>query len=188
MTKAEQIRERMKQMHNKGHYDTSAIIAGVVSAVNGIVSIDVDVDGVIYNDVQLQAIGDGSGVSLIIVPQKGSAVLIGNVEHGTNYVLISADKADKIIAKQADDMYIEVAKNGIKLNGDSNDGLVKIKDLVSKVNGIEQKINDLITACTTQVVTLAPSGAFPLASFFTSVTPLAPTQQSELENTKVKHG
>ena len=53
---------------------------------------------------------------------------------------------------------------------------------------VENKLNDLITACSSQVVTLAPSGTFPLASFFTSVTPLIPTQQIEIENQKVKQG
>lgn len=188
MDKKRKIIEKLKGLHAKGHYDNSAIIIGTVSAVNGIDTIDVDVDGVLYNDVQLQSIIDGSGVSLLVVPKKGSAVLIGNIEHGTGYILLSADVADKIVIKQADDMYIEVAKNVIKLNGDSNDGLVKVKDLVSKVNGIENKVNSILQTLQSIVVPLAPSGTYPFAPLFASVTPLANTQQNEIENTKVKHG
>jgi len=53
---------------------------------------------------------------------------------------------------------------------------------------LSNKMNDLITACSSQIVTLAPSGTFPLASFFTSVTPLIPTQQLEIENITILQG
>ena len=49
-------------------------------------------------------------------------------------------------------------------------------------------MNDLIIACSSQIVTLAPSGTFPLASFFTSVSPLVPTQQLEIENITILQG
>lgn len=62
------------------------------------------------------------------------------------------------------------------------------KGLLKKINNLESKYNDLLTACQSQVVTLAPSGAFPMASFFTSTTPIAPTtQQADIEHPKITH-
>ena len=74
------------------------------------------------------------------------------------------------------------------LNGTDFGGMVKVIELTEKINNLEKKLNDLITACSNQIVTLAPSGTFPLAPYFTSVTPLIETQQSEIENTIIKHG
>jgi len=88
------------------------------------------------------------------------------------------------------DTIIELDKNGdMTLNDGSKDGLVVVADLVTKLNNLENAINSLITSCQSVIVTLAPSGVFPLASFFVSNTPIAPlTQKVDLENTKIKHG
>lgn len=62
------------------------------------------------------------------------------------------------------------------------------KGLLAKITQLENKFNALLTACQSQVVTLAPSGTFPLASFFTTPTPIAPTtQQSDIEHPNITH-
>lgn len=142
MDKPAQIREAIKALTDKPHYNSSALINGTCSAINGIDTIDVDVDDITYHDVQLQAITEGAGKSLIIIPSKGSKVIIGNVENGTGYVLINADKPDRIIIKQADGMYIDVMKDVIKLNGDSEGGILIEKKLVDEL----KKVNDILQA------------------------------------------
>lgn len=120
-----------------------------------------------FFDVLLNADAD-KGFTLI--PANNSVVIVQQTSQATAYVSM-VSKVDQIY-----------------LAGDANGGLVKVQDLVSKLNALENKVNSLIIACSSQVVTLAPSGVFALAPFFTSVTPLTPTQQTELENTTVKHG
>ncbi|MFN7274128.1 MAG: hypothetical protein ACK5VF_03475 [Bacteroidota bacterium] len=106
----------------------------------------------------------------LLIPEVNSIVVVSFLSDSSAYV--------SLVSKVSE----------IQLNGTNYDGLVKVQELTDKLNNLENKLNDLITACSSQVVTLAPSGTFPLASFFTSVTPLIPTQQIEIENQKVKQG
>lgn len=127
-------------------------------------------------------------------PIDGSAefyeVLL-NADADKGFTLIPASDSVVIVQQtsQANAYLTMVSKvDQVYIAGDANGGLVKVQDLTSKLNALENKVNSLIIACSSQVVTLAPSGAFPLAPFFTSVSPLTPTQQTEIENLKVKHG
>ena len=106
----------------------------------------------------------------LLIPEVNSIVVVSFLSDSSAYV--------SLVSKVSE----------IQLNGTNYDGLVRVQELTDKLNNLENKLNDLITACSSQVVTLAPSGTFPLASFFTSVTPLIPTQQIEIENQKVKQG
>jgi hypothetical protein len=106
----------------------------------------------------------------LLIPEVNSIVVVSFLSDSSAYV--------SLVSKVSE----------IQLNGTNYDGLVKVQELTDKLNNLENKLNDLITACSSQVVTLAPSGTFPLASFFTSVTPLTPTQQIEIENITVKQG
>lgn len=67
-------------------------------------------------------------------------------------------------------------------------GLIKINDLVTKVNNLENQVNDLLTALQGITIPLAPSGTYPFAPLFASFDPLTPTEASEIENTKITHG
>jgi hypothetical protein len=106
----------------------------------------------------------------LLIPEVNSIVVVSFLSDSSAYV--------SLVSKVSE----------IQLNGTNYDGLVRVQELTDKLNNLENKLNDLITACSTQVVTLAPSGTFPLASFFTTVTPLIPTQQIEIENITVKQG
>lgn len=106
----------------------------------------------------------------LIIPKLNSVVCVTFIDDSNAYV----------------SMFSEIDE--IQLNGENFDGLVKVADLTSKLNALENKVNDLITACASQVVTLAPAGTFPLAGFFSGVTLLTPTTQVDIENVKVKHG
>jgi hypothetical protein len=118
-------------------------------------------------DVRLMANIDNG---FLLIPEVNSIVVVSFLSDSSAYV--------SLVSKVSE----------IQLNGTNYDGLVRVQELTDKLNNLENKLNDLITACSSQVVTLAPSGTFPLASFFTSVTPLIPTQQTEIENQAVKQG
>ena len=115
--------------------------------------------------------------------------LMANIDNG--FLLIPEVNSIVVVSFLSDDSaYVSLVSkvSEVQLNGKNFDGLVKVQELTDKLNALENKVNDLITACSSQIVTLAPTGTFPLASFFTSVTPLVPTQQLEIENTTILQG
>jgi hypothetical protein len=128
------------------------------------------------------------------VPLNGDADIINvrlmaNIDNG--FLLIPEVNSIVVVSFLSDDSaYVSLVSkvSEVNLNGKNFDGLVKVQELTDKLNALENKVNDLITACSSQIVTLAPSGTFPLASFFTSVTPLIPTQQLEIENITILQG
>jgi hypothetical protein len=106
----------------------------------------------------------------LLIPKTGSLVIVSQISDTVAFISMVSN---------VDQIY---------LHGDSQEGLVTVKSLTTKLNNLENKVNDLIIACSSQIVTLAPTGTFPLAPYFTSVLPLSITTKSEIQNTKVKHG
>jgi len=106
-----------------------------------------------------------------IVPKVGSYVVVTMIEQFGSYVA----------------MYSSVDE--IQLNGSNYSGLVKIADLVTKLNNLENKVNDLITFSATHVHSGVTTGG---GSSAVSPTPVAgaltPTVQANLENLTVKQG
>lgn len=152
---------------------------------------------------------DNSPISIlckiISVDENEMTCVVKPIDEGVNYmdVRLMADPVDDgiyykpavgsvvMISPQTESIYYVSMYSSIEtiwLRGNQYDGLVKVVDLITKLNNLENKLNDLITACSSQVVTLAPSGTFPLASYFASVSPLTPTVQNEIENPNVLHG
>jgi hypothetical protein len=114
---------------------------------------------------------------------------MANIDNG--FLLIPEVNSIVVVSFLSDDSaYVSLVSkvSEVQLNGKNFDGLVKVQELTDKLNALENKVNDLITACSSQIVTLAPSGTFPLAPYFTSVTPLIPTQQLEIENITILQG
>ena len=64
--------------------------------------------------------------------------------------------------------------------------MVKVKELIDKINKLEKQTNDILAALQKTTITLAPSGTFPLAPNFT-MSPLVTTQQADIENDKITH-
>jgi hypothetical protein len=105
----------------------------------------------------------------LIIPKVDSQVIVTMLSNQTGYVA----------------MFSEVDE--IMLNGDNFDGLIKIGDLITKLNNLENKVNLIVTSYTAH--THAVSGLATGVPIGAPVTPtLTPTVQSDLENTTVKHG
>lgn len=116
-------------------------------------------------------IADPSKKGLICIPAVGSAVIISQKAKDSYYVA----------------MFSQVDE--IRLNGVNYGGLVKIDDLVTKLNNLESKVNSIISTFNSHVhpgVTVG--GGATLVSATPVVGVLTPTQLAELENEKVKHG
>lgn len=116
-------------------------------------------------DVQLQAgIADG----LIIEPLVNSMV----------YVLMSKYTLPFIV------QYSDIVS--LSINGIEFGGLVKVIELTNKLNALENIVNDLILKFNTH--THIAAGTPTSITSVIETNNLTPTQQSEIENTVIKHG
>lgn len=104
--------------------------------------------------------------------------------------LVKIDDDKKLISietKKGLTFELDDEKGVIRLNGDKNDGLVKIGPLVNRLNAIENKINShlILYNAHTHVDFLTVSTGPPI---ILDPKPIAPiTTKTILENTKVKH-
>ena len=117
-----------------------------------------------------------SATPLLITPVVGSTVIATFLSKDTAFV----------------SLYSEI--ESVKIMGDQFGGLIKIEELVKKINGLENKLNDLINKFNTHIhITTATISATPVPGVIapptTPETPIAPvTSKSDLENENIKHG
>lgn len=85
---------------------------------------------------------------------------------------------------------ILVTIDGIQFQGGELGGLVKVIDLTTKLNNLENAYNDLVTKFNSHTHVLALSSGTGTAAPTTTAetTILSPTNQTEIENTAIKHG
>lgn len=141
-----------------------------------------------------------SGEVAELAPLNGDANIFGVkliAGTSTSPLLITPTKDSVVIATflSKDTAYIALCSeiDSVAIRGDQYGGLIKVEDLVSKINGLENKVNALIakfnahTHITTATVLVGSPGV--ISPTLTPETPIAPvTLKSDLENTKVKHG
>ncbi len=107
----------------------------------------------------------------LIVPAVDSVVIVSLLS-GSSYYVSMFSKVDSI-----------------QLNGDSYGGIPRVDPLVTKVNALENLLNNVLNVLKTTSIPLAPSGTYPFAPLYAALSNIAPlTQKSDLENTTVKHG
>lgn len=113
---------------------------------------------------------------LVVFPLVGSTVIVALSTRNTAFVL----------------MYSDITK--VQFMDGSLDGMVKVIDLTTKLNNLENLVNDLISKYNNHVhvATLAVSGASATGStnptLSVETTTLTPTQQSEIENKLITQG
>jgi hypothetical protein len=187
MTDYEKLREDLKEFC-KAPIQVSPAKVIAVDQANYTVDVTFPT-GFELPEVRLKTSVDGNKNGFVLIPEVGTNVLvslIGNIKD--ECFVVSFDKIAKVLFVGNDKMVVSFdAEGNVIFNEGMLGGIVKIEQLISRLNAIEQKVNDLILACKSQVVTLAPAGTFPMASFFTSVTNLESSQRSDLENEKLKH-
>lgn len=129
----------------------------------------------------------------LIIPKKDSNVTITFIDDDNAFVSMYSDIDDIQMnltnnLEINNDKTIILSTTEVQLNGDNFDGLVKIGDLITKLNNLENKVNSIINTFNTHthVASSLGSPTTPPSSPVTGT--LTPTQQSDLENTKVKQG
>jgi hypothetical protein len=77
----------------------------------------------------------------------------------------------------------------IYLNGNDYGGLVEVGNLVTKLNNLENKVNDIIASFNSHTHSGVTVGSGVTGTGTPPVTGnLTPTQKSDIENTTVQHG
>jgi hypothetical protein len=114
------------------------------------------------------------------------------VDGKKGFVLIPTDGSFVAVTQTSEtDAYLAMVSevDGIWLNGNTNGGLVKVVDLTTKLNNLENKVNQLITAFNAWTPVPNDGGAALKTALTTWVaTSLTPTVRANIENTNVKHG
>lgn len=151
-------------------------IRATVKSVNGdVCEVEPLNGGPVISGVKLKS---GAGAGLLITPAIGSIVEVVKDGPFTGFV----SQYSEIESVTLD------SNTTIVINGGANDGLVNVNDLVTKLNNLENDINDLKTAFSTWVVVPNDGGAALktiTASWYGS--PLIPTVAQDIEDPNVTH-
>jgi len=140
--------------------------------------------GVDIPNIQLQAeVSDG----VLLIPAIGSTVLVTYSKYNPPYVSMFSD-LDRIFFIGGD-AAIDIKDDTVILNDGSFGGLVKVTDLVTKLNNLENLLNDLILKYNLHTHPGVQTGIGTSAPTISQETgSLIPTMTDDLENKKVKHG
>ena len=154
----------------KSEFDNKLAFVGKVVSVTGTLAIieNVETEGV-YHNVRLQA-NPGNGV--LIIPSDDSFVIVGRMSGGGGYIAMTS------------------AVDSIQLLDGSYGGLIKIDDLVGKLNVLEQDLNALRDVFDNWVTVPNDGGAAlkALLSPGWTVPQLTETENVDIENTDITHG
>lgn len=114
-----------------------------------------------------------------------------NANYTKGFVLVPKDKSVVVVSQISNEVaYISMVSDveQIYLAGDDNGGLVKVDDLVTKLNNLENKVNTIITTFNTHTHVASSFGAPTTPPPSPVVGTLTPTQATDLENKNVLHG
>lgn len=130
-----------------------------------------DYSGTLYTEVRKTAALDNSQKGIIVTPVKGSSVIVSRIG-------------------ESDELFVEMfsAVDSIQFFGGENEGLVKVVELTSKLNSLENDINNLKLAFNNWVVTPNDGGSkLKIAAAAWASTQLEVTNKANIQNDKIKH-
>ncbi len=177
MDKYRQIGELIKAFQRSGQ----SFFPATIESVEGL-TCTIKVDNLSISDVRLKATNDDTEDTILLTPAVGSNVLVGSMS-GTfdNLFIVHSDSISEAYLKVGETTF-KLDKNGVEINGGKNDGVVKIKDMVSWMTKVYNDLQSLSTQLSTHLV--AGNGAALGMSF--NVTTPNPSK-ADFEDTKVKH-
>jgi hypothetical protein len=151
-----------------------------MSLLGSVVSVDEDemtctvtpnIGGADFTDVMLMSDNETTSLGIYFKPKVGSQVMISPYSD-VDYFVSMVSEVDEVW-----------------LHGDQYGGLVKVADLVTKLNNLENDINLLKTAFSTWIVVPSDGGAAlkVVTATWTGQT-LTPTVVNDIQSTTVKHG
>jgi len=181
------IKTAIQKMAGTFKDDTVQLFIGTVESVDedkAICSVKIQND-VILPNVSLQAsICDG----ILISPVKDSTVSVLTSKYNTPLIIQYSD-IDKFELTVNYSSFLVKNDGSFQFNDGSFDGLVKVGELVKKINALENLLNGFITIYNTHTHTASSGGGattVPSATETQKINPI--TQQSDIENDLIKHG
>lgn len=137
--------------------------------------------------VNLQA-NQESKFGVVVYPRVGSYVVVGFVADGSAGIVLMTDDIESIeMVVKDDNTSLKITEDGIVMNGGSLGGLIKVEELTSRINNIEEDINLLKDVFSGWVSVPQDGGAaLKAASEAWSGNKLTLTTRSDYENEKVK--
>ena len=161
-----------------------------VCTVDKVYDTTCDVTSVLHENpiknVKLSAYTDAKE-GIIIKPRVNSYVLVTFTDRLHGFVSMVAEIDSKSI--KIGNTTLSMDKDNIIFNGGGLKGLVKLEDLVDRLNKIEKDINSLKQDFTTWTpVPNDGGGALKTATSSWAAQQLELTKDSDIENTKITHG
>ncbi len=129
-----------------------------------------------YNNVRKRAAIDGKK-GLQITPVKNTTVLVSRIGGSDSLYVAMVSEIEKVKI-EIEDITYEMTKDKFEFNGGSLGGLIKIENLISRLNAIEDAHNNLLTEYKTHV----HSGV--LSGVGSSGTMVPPSTQQNAEKSK----
>ena len=143
------------------------------------------IEGALIPDVRLTptpTVGNG----FILIPKGGTKVVV-SFASDTLAFIYQVDELDKIIINVGSSQLI-ITDGLFEFNDGDNDGLININDLVTKLNNLENKVNELVINTSTHVHSGVTTGVGTSAVSTTPVVgQLTPTVKPDIEDDKIKH-
>ena len=167
----DQYRELLDHLAHAGGGKPTILYQGAVAEVADI-TCTVDIDGLSVPDVRLRASTEVDGAQILLRPAVGSVVIVGSLTGDLDHlVVLSMDRAEEVI-----------------INGGSLGGIVKVKELTSKLNTFEREINDIKQLLSSWTPVPNDGGASLKAAVASwAGKQLTLTRREDYEDTKVKH-
>lgn len=149
----------------------------------------IEYDGLQVSDVRLAPTTTAQGGRIILRPAKDSDVMVASYSGSlSNLVVIAIDTVESFEIKIGD-ISIVADKDGIVFNGGTLGGMVKLENILQKINTLEDQVNTLRSVISAWQPVLNDGGTALKTALATSgwlTDTITPTQKAELENTKIK--
>lgn len=184
---SDKIKDAIKTLAEGGKKTTRLQYGEVleVDRNNCTCSLKMNTGGFTKTDVKLKSVESGNK-GLVIVPKKGSTVAVANIDKSSdNLTVLKCDEVEAVELRMDNvELIIEGGKvrlnaNEIVFNNGNNRGLVKIEELVNRINALEQHADTHVHIGVTPGT--GASGTVQSPSF------VPPTTIADLEDDKVKH-
>lgn len=182
MKTASEIRELLKRMSMSDDLKFGEC-KSVDKASN---SCTVEVDGVEYRDVRLSASLSNGLKTSVSFPAQNSLLMIARIGTSQQWKVEMYSELESVLCK-IENLEYYFDKDAFVFNGGNNKGLVKVSELVDRLNIIEAKIRDIITWSSSHTHTGVTTGGGTSGTAIPVTGTLIDTTIEMIENPKVKH-
>lgn len=166
-----ELADAIQKLSNTYNKEVVSIIKCTVISIDSENIICLPINGHISSEIYCPLQNEGNNINY--TPKIDSVIYIGITNLGLILLLHSDDN----------DIINISANESIEFNGGEFGGLVKVEELTTKLNNLENLVNSLVTKYNTHV---HATNGVPTVTLETTV--LTPTIKSTIENASITHG